>query len=119
MPERTANPHNHIEIVAVHERQIGHRHAAQFAYNACSDVAATRALCEYDRIARAAPRNPSVVFPVAPMAHCDLDSITSIRALREHNSIAFGEHAKLCDISHAPSTANGRRETTHPLLTEQ
>ena len=51
MPERTANPHNHIEIIAVHEREVGHRYAAQFAHDICVGVAATRGLCEYDRSA--------------------------------------------------------------------
>jgi hypothetical protein len=82
MPERTANSHNDIEIVAIQERQVGRRQAAQFARDVCVGAAATRWLCEYDRTAPGAPRKPSVVFPVAPKAHCDLDSITSIRRLR-------------------------------------
>ena len=89
--ERTANSHNDIEIVAVHNRQVGHRHAAQGACGVCFGVAATRGLCEYDRIASGAPRKPSVVFPVAPIAHCHLDLITSIRRLRGRNNIDFGE----------------------------
>jgi hypothetical protein len=65
-PEMTANSHNHIEIVAVDDRQVGRRQAAQFARDVCIGVAATRGLCEYDGIAFSAPGNPSLVFPVAP-----------------------------------------------------
>ena len=104
MPERAANYYNDIEIVAVHERQVGHRHAAQFAHDACIGAAATRGLCEYDRIAPNAPRKPSVVFPVAPIAHCDLYSITSIRRLRGA-TIDFGEARQLArylPCSHVP-----------------
>ena len=82
MPERTANSHNDIEIVVIHNGQVGHRDTAQFAHDVCIGVAAAREVVEYDRIAPGAPRKPSVVFPVAPIAHCDLDSITSIRRLR-------------------------------------
>ena len=82
MPERTANSHNDIEIVVIHNGQVGHRDTAQFARDVCIGVAAARGLCKYDRIAPSAPVNPPVVFPVVPIAHCDFDSITSIPRLR-------------------------------------
>ncbi len=80
-PEGTANSHNHIEIVAIHDGQVGRRQAAQFARDVCVVAAATRRLCEYDRTAPGAPRKPSVVFPVAP--------------------ITLGKRAKWHDIAHA------------------
>lgn len=97
MPERTANSHNHVEIVAVHDRLAGHLDAAESAHDVCMRVAAARGLCEYDRIAASAPGNAPVVFPVAPMAHCDLDSI--IRRLRGG---ATSQLARYFPCSHVP-----------------
>ena len=50
-PERTTNSHNNIEIVAVHDRQVGDGQAAQFAHGVCVDAAATGGLCEHHGIA--------------------------------------------------------------------
>ena len=94
-PERTANSHNHVEIVAVHDRQVGDHQAAQGAHGDCIGVVATRGLCEYDRIAPSAPRKRSVVFPIAPVAHGDLDSITSPFQIRS----ATGQHRRHGGVS--------------------
>jgi hypothetical protein len=73
-PVRTANPHNHIEIVAVHDRQVRHRHAAHGANGVRVDTTETRILCEHHCIAGSTPYDSTFVFFAMPTArHAEHD----------------------------------------------
>jgi len=64
----TADSHDHIEVVAVHQRQVGNRHAAQSAYSVGVSAAGTSDLCEHPRIAGSTPYNSAFVFLAMPIA---------------------------------------------------
>ena len=68
--QATANSHENIEVVAVHERQVGYRHAAQSARSVCIGAAGSSDLSKHHRIARRAPRNSTLVFLVTLITHC-------------------------------------------------
>jgi hypothetical protein len=74
--QATANSHENIEVVAVRERQVGYRHAAQSARSVCIGAAGGNELRKHHRTAPTAARNSLLV--VLGITHFSFYLISSI-----------------------------------------